>query len=254
MTKTSVHSSVNRFLRKGKAALLAYDQGFEHGPTQDFDLNSVDPDYVLDIAEKAKFTGFISHIGVAEHYWRHRRHKIPLMVKLNGKTKLLGGEPLSRQLCSVKRAAAVGAAGVGYTVYIGSEHESIMLPEAARIIEEAHELDLAAALWMYPRGTGALDPNSTEIIAYGARLALELGADFVKLPFNNDVAGLKWIVKSAGRCNVLIQGGSKIGLTEIVQKLGAAMSAGAKGVAIGRNVWQDHKPMVVAKAVMKEVF
>jgi len=53
------------FLENGKGILLAYDQGLEHGPTKDFNQKSVDPRYIIDIAEKGKFTGIIFQKGVA---------------------------------------------------------------------------------------------------------------------------------------------------------------------------------------------
>ena len=50
---------MDKFFRNGKGLLLAYDQGFEHGPS-DFNAKNVDPEYILDIAQKAGvFTGVI---------------------------------------------------------------------------------------------------------------------------------------------------------------------------------------------------
>ncbi|EKD68107.1 MAG: hypothetical protein ACD_48C00076G0001, partial [uncultured bacterium] len=39
-------NSMQKLLRNEHALFLAYDQGFEHGPT-DFDNKSVDPHYIL---------------------------------------------------------------------------------------------------------------------------------------------------------------------------------------------------------------
>ncbi len=44
---------LNKALRGGKCLLLAYDQGFEHGPT-DFNDENVDPNFILDIAARLK--------------------------------------------------------------------------------------------------------------------------------------------------------------------------------------------------------
>ncbi|MEA3378658.1 MAG: fructose-bisphosphate aldolase, partial [Nanoarchaeota archaeon] len=78
-------------MKKGKSLLLAYDQGLEHGPT-DFNDKNIDPDYIMDIAIKGKFNGIILQKGIAEKYYQG---KIPLILKLNGKTKFLKGDPLS---------------------------------------------------------------------------------------------------------------------------------------------------------------
>src|SRR2546429_9107352 len=50
-------ATMNSFLRNGKGMLLAYDQGFEHGPSADFNDKTIDPAYIMDIAEKGDFTG-----------------------------------------------------------------------------------------------------------------------------------------------------------------------------------------------------
>src|SRR3989344_7045026 len=98
-------SYVEKLLRNGKALFLAYDQGFEHGPT-DFNEKNVDPKYILDIAQKSGvFTAVIFQKGIAEKYYPLGGLDIqktpPLLVKLNGKTALhKGEEPYSPQLCS----------------------------------------------------------------------------------------------------------------------------------------------------------
>ena len=49
-----------------------------------------------------------------------------------GKTNLVKGDPVSTQLCTVKEALKLGASAVGYTIYLGSVHESKMLKDFER--------------------------------------------------------------------------------------------------------------------------
>ena len=83
--------------------ILAYDQGFEHGPS-DFNATNVDPYHVFDIARHGDFTAIACQAGIAEKYWHDDYTDTPLLIKLNGKTSLQRGEPLSLQHCSVRRA------------------------------------------------------------------------------------------------------------------------------------------------------
>ncbi|MGC9132210.1 MAG: aldolase, partial [Candidatus Micrarchaeia archaeon] len=71
------------FLERGKAIILAYDHGIEHGPT-DFNEKCIDPEYVMEIAEKGKFNGIVLQKGIAEKYYNG---KVPLILKVNGKTR-----------------------------------------------------------------------------------------------------------------------------------------------------------------------
>jgi len=251
-----------KFLKNGKAIFFAYDQGFEHGPTDFSDeLQNYDPAKIIEIAKEAGvFTALIFHEGVAQKYYPigglDARSLPPLLLKLNGKTSFhKDEEPYSPQLCSVSEAIRIGASGVGYTVYIGSEHEAKMMGEFSQIEDEAHEKGLIVTMWAYPRGkhvTGKETDKDT--VAYGTRIAFEMGADFVKVPYTGNVESFSWVIKSAGKTKVLIQGGSKKSEEELLAEIKGAMEAGASGVAIGRNVWQSDEPLKVAKAVQSIIF
>ncbi len=235
------------FLLKGKGILLAYDQGLEHGPSKDFNEKSVDPAYILEIAEKGNFTGIIFQKGVAEKYYDG---KIPLIIKVNGKTSLPKGEPIASQICSVKQARALGAKAVGYTIYLGSAHENLMLHEFGRIQQEAHELGLAAVAWIYPRGEAVANDTAPEIVAYAARAGLEAGADAVKIKYTGDPDTFRWAVRSAGAARVFMSGGPKAPTDEaFLTQVKGAIDAGASGLAVGRNVWQHERPLEMAAAL-----
>src|SRR5437870_456632 len=194
------------FLRNGRSLLLAYDQGLEHGPSTDFDERNVDPTFVMEIAVKGGFNGVVFQKGVAERFYTG---KVPLIVKLNGKSNIPKGEPLSRQVCSVEYAVSLGAKGVGYTIYLGSTHEPKMFAEFGRIQEEAHERNLPAIAWVYPRGAAVTNDTSKETVAYAARAALELGADAAKIKYTGDPASFSWAVKAAGGEKVCMTGGPR---------------------------------------------
>lgn len=250
-------NNLNKISRDGKILLLAYDQGFEHGPT-DFDDRSVDPEFVLNLTKSGLFTGVVLQEGVADKYYSKNKEfkKVPLIVKLNGKTSFQRGrDPLSLQLCTVERAIELGAVGIGYTIYVGSEHEEEMMVEFSRIEDEAHKAGLVVIAWMYPRGKKVEGKEEDkEVVAYAARLGLELNADLVKVPFTGDEEGFSWVVRSAGKTGVVAQGGKKKEGKELEEEIGEIMRAGAKGMAIGRNIWQSKDPEEMSKKVAELVF
>src|SRR3989338_8581750 len=243
--------------RNGRVMLLAYDQGIEHGPV-DFDEKSVDPNYIMDIARSGRFTGEIfQEGGAAKNYATavNRGKLPPLVVKLNGKTSFQGEEPLSLQLCTVEKAIELGARAVGYTIYVGSEHEEQMLAEFSRIEDEAHAKGLVVIAWMYPRGKKVAGKQTTkETLAYAARLGLELNADYVKIAYTGDVDSFKWVVAAAGKTKVLVQGGKRLDWPELEAEGTGALAAGASGIAIGRNVWQAVNPEEITKKLASLVF
>jgi len=245
--------NLNKITKQGKCIFLAYDQGLEHGPT-DFNDMSVDPDYILKIASKGKYNGVILQKGIAEKYYKPYRTKVPLILKLNGKTQLLKGDPISTQLCSVKEAIKLGAVAVGYTIFIGSEHEREMFDQFTKIEEEANANGLPVILWAYPRGAVIKDEMDRNILAYSARIGLELGAEMIKMKYNGKINDLKWIVKSAGKAKVIIAGGSKTSEKDLLKQTKEIMRAGAAGLAIGRNVWQRDNPLEITKKLKKIIW
>jgi class I fructose-bisphosphate aldolase len=248
--------NVEKLLRNGRGFLLAYDQGFEHGPT-DFNDENVNPQKIFDIAENSGvFTCIAVQKGIAEKYYQNGVYKTPLVVKLNGKTNYHKGEELfSPQNCSVKEAVELGASGVGYTIYVGSERENESIAEFSKIQEEAHNAELPVIMWAYPRGKHIGEgENTKENLAYAARIALELGADMVKVAYAGDVEAMKWVVKSAGKVKVLVVGGSKSDEQTVLTKTKEILEAGAVGWAMGRNIWQAEDPVGIAKKIEEIIY
>lgn len=227
---------------------MAYDHGFEHGPV-DFDEKSVNPEWVMDIANSGYFTGVVCQKGIAAHYYNPARHTVPLIVKLNGKTSFhKDEEPVSLQNCTVEEAIELGAAGIGYTIYVGSEREQEMIKEFSGIEKEAHKKDLLVIGWMYPRGGHVKSDTDKDTLAYAARLGLELNCDAIKIKYTGDLESYKWVVQSAGRAKVFVVGGPKTETPEeLFNTTKEILEAGAAGLAIGRNVWQSSDPMGIAK-------
>lgn len=243
-----VRINTDKLLHKGRAFFLAYDQGLEHGPA-DFNKKNVDPEYILNIALEGGYTGIILQPGVAEKYWQGAYRQVPLIVKLNGKSSLAKIDPISRQTCSVERAIKLGASAVGYTIYDGSANEPEIFKEFGHIVEKAHDYGIPVIAWMYPRGRFIHDDEDNELLAYSARIGLELGADMVKIKYNGDAENFKWMTRCAGRTGILVAGGAKKGVHEVLNSASETMHSGAIGMAVGRNIWQADRPFSLSKAL-----
>ena len=245
---------LSKITKDGKALFLAYDQGMEHGPVE-FDDEDVDPNYILSIALEGGFNGVIFQKGVAEKYYTGSDFPVPLILKLNGKTNLIeGDDPYSPQICSVDEALKIGASVVGYTIYVGSEHESKMFAEFANIEKEAHAKNIPLMAWMYIKGKEVEGKDVKELTAYAARLGLEMGADIIKIKYPGDVESLKWAVESAGKTIVVVSGGPKEDEGEFLETVKEVMNSGAAGMAIGRNIWKAKDPIGLTQKVKEIIF
>jgi class I fructose-bisphosphate aldolase len=246
----------------GTMLLLPIDQGLEHGPI-DFFANpeALNPEYQARLALEGGYSGIVFHIGLAEKYMPKYAGKVPLVLKLNGKTNIPpDDEAFSPQTATVEDAVRLGADAVGYTLYVGSPAQDQDFIQFMQIRAEAERFGMPVIVWAYPRGWAVEEKggrDSLYAVDYAARVADELGADVVKLnvpdfepeknqaspkPYNTlklDYAqAVRKVVESAGKTMVLFSGGSKMGDEDLLEKARICMEAGATGLIFGRNMWQ----------------
>lgn len=242
-------------MRDGKIMLLAYDQGLEHGPA-DFDDRNYHPNYILDIAREGQYTCVALQYGSAYKFWKGNYEDIPLVLKLNGRTKL-GKKKYSVAQSTVHDAMKLGAKAVGYTLYIGGEYEAEMIREFAHIRNLAHTNGLAVFAWMYPWLTppsSSDDEREWDVVAYAARAGAELGADVVKIKYPHQPEHLPWIIKNAVGTKAVLSGGDKTDDDSFIETVKNFMDAGGHGLAVGRNVWQHDDPTHISRRIHDSIF
>jgi fructose-bisphosphate aldolase, class I len=258
----------------GTLLALPIDQGLEHGP-MDFFANpdSLDPKYQYDLAREGNFSAIALQIGLAEKYHHEYAGEVPLILKLNGKTGIPSdAQAFSALTGTVEDAVRLGADAVGYTVYVGSPSQDRDFEQFHQLRADADRFGMPVVVWAYPRGEAVAKKGGREslfAIDYAARVALELGADIVKVnfpvpsekdaesppPYNTlkltAAQAFRKVVESAGRCLVLVSGGEKIGDAEMLAKVRASMDDGATGIIFGRNMWQ--RPRAEALRMTREL-
>jgi len=246
--------------KSGRLMLFAGDQKIEHLNDDFFGegiaFEDSDPEHLFKIAAQSPIGAFATQLGLISRYGDNYRN-IPYVVKLNSKSNLVKTsqrDPLSPLLTTVqqvvhfKNISDLKVLGVGYTVYLGSEFEDIMLQTAAQVIRNAHENGLIAILWIYPRGKAVANEKDPHLIAGATGVAACLGADFVKVNYPDTYQAkedFKEAIKAAGRTGVICAGGSSIDVDEFLKRLYDQIQAGAAGNATGRNIHQKTLPEAV---------
>ena len=100
-----------------------------------------------------------------------------------------------------------------------------------------------------PVGLGRPEDYTATKVGFAVRQAAELGADVVKTayPTGATVDEFKKIV-DACFVPVIVLGGAAMGDDKaLLTMVKNSMDAGAKGLAVGRNVWQHKNPKLIAK-------
>ena len=251
---------VNNYLaitrNSGRMMLFAGDQKIEHLNDDFFGEGNhpddADPEHLFKIAGSANIGVFATQMGLIARYGADYK-EVPYLVKVNSKSHLVKTEfsdPISvglwdiEQIVEFKENSGLNILGIGYTIYVGSEFESEMMGEAARLIYEAHQYGLLTVLWIYPRGKAVGDERDPHLIAGAAGVAACLGSDFVKLNYPKAVDGnhaeaFKEAIKAAGRTGVVCAGGSSTDNEKFLSQLHDQIHvSGATGNATGRNIHQ----------------
>src|SRR5512136_1204121 len=263
----------------GKLVILPVDQGFEHGPARSFAPNppAYDPDYHFQLAIDAGCNAYAAPLGFLEAAAARFAGQIPLILKLNNSDSLAKmDQPISAITGSVDEALRLGCSAVGYTIYPGSGARNRQYEDLRAITEEAKRKGLVVVVWSYPRGAGVSKDGetATDIAAYAAQIAAQLGAHIIKVkPPKDLVEGaeakkvfekyaiptktlperVRHVVQSAfnGKRIVIFSGGEAKGTEDVLAEIRGLKEGGSFGSIMGRNAFQ--RPRAEALKLLDEV-
>jgi fructose-bisphosphate aldolase, class I len=179
----------------GYVSILPVDQGIEHSAGASFAKNPqyFDPENIVKLAVEAGCNAVASTFGVLAATARHYVHKIPFIVKINHNELLTYPNAFDQVMFgSVEQAWNMGAAGIGATIYFGSEQSTRQIVEVAEAFHEAHQLGMFTVLWCYLRNSafkvGGTDYHvAADLTAQANHLGVTIEADIIKqkLPETN---------------------------------------------------------------------
>ncbi|HEV3001400.1 MAG TPA: class I fructose-bisphosphate aldolase [Solirubrobacteraceae bacterium] len=278
----------------GYVSILPVDQGIEHSAGASFAPNPMyfDPAALVELAVEGGCNAFASTLGVMGAVSRKWAHKFPFIVKLNHNQLLTYPNEYDQiMFSSVQRAWGLGAAGVGATIYFGSEQSSRQIVEVARAFEEAHRLGMFTVLWCYLRNSkfkieGTDYHLAADLTGQANHLGVTIEADIIKqkLPENRmgfgAVSGLNGAYGKthklvdeklttdhpidltryqvlncySGRAGLINSGGASSGETDLQEAVRTAVinkRAGGMGLISGRKAFQ--RPMDEGVALLHAI-
>jgi DhnA family fructose-bisphosphate aldolase class Ia len=171
--------------------------------------------------------------------------------------ELLGHEGFAhahRLIATVEDAVRAGADMVHVYAHLGSKDPG----EDAAEMERLGQVVGAADRWGLPvlceplaRGTAvaAGQSNRRDFVALAARMAAEAGADMVKVEYTGDPDSFRTVVDTCAAPVVMMGGAPADRFGDFLTTLADAVAAGAKGVAVGRNLFLHPRPDLATRAV-----
>jgi class I fructose-bisphosphate aldolase len=269
-----------RLANTGYLSILPVDQGIEHSAAASFAPNPLyfDPANICRLAVEGGCNAVASTFGVLASVSREFAHKIPFIVKLNHNELLTYPNKFDQIMFgSVKEAFDLGAAGVGATIYFGSEESTRQIQEVSRAFKEAHDHGMFTVLWCYLRNSAfkteqADYHGAADLTGQANHLGVTIEADIIKqkLPENNGgynafsgygktsklvydelttdhpIDLCRWQVANCymGRVGLINSGGESKGAGDLAAAVRTAVinkRAGGQGLISGRKAFQ--RPM-----------
>lgn len=266
-----------RLANTGYISILPVDQGIEHSAAASFAKapEYFDPQAICDLALDAQCSGVTTTLGGLGIVARKYAHKIPMIAKINH-NELLTYPANADQVMfgNVRQAWDLGAAGIGATIYFGSDNSTRQIREVSAAFSEAHRLGMFTILWCYLRNSafktsGADDFHlAADLTGQANHLGVTIEADIIKqkLPTNNggyvsvgfgrtdplvydklttnhpiDLARWQVLNCYAGRIGLINSGGESVGSNDMADAVRTAVinkRAGGTGLIVGRKAFQ----------------
>ncbi len=235
---------LNRIFRAdGRALIVACDHGMISGPDRGIERMG---DTLAAVIAGGVDAVMVSY-GTARRFARELAG-VGLVLRMDGAGTVLGpGDGPGDRFYRIEDALRLAADALCVTAFPGSVHEEHTLKVLAQVIREAHAWGLPVMAEMVPGGFDSGPEHRTlESVSVAARVAAELGADWVKIPY---VEGFDFVVQSCYVPVVVLGGPRREDPNETLDMVAAALDAGAVGATIGRNIWKAADPTQMARAL-----
>lgn len=223
----------------GHALVLPIDHGYFLGPTRKLEdpWRTVEP--LLPYSDAIMLTRGILRSSIDPSF------DTPIILRVSGGSSILS-EDLSNETIttSVFEAARLNVSAVSLSIFVGSRYEHQTLANLAALVDDCEDYGIPV---LAVTAVGKeLEKRDARYLALCCRIAAELGARFVKTYY---CEGFEKVIEGCP-VPVLIAGGPRMD-TELdaLQTAYDAIQAGAVGVVMGRNIWQNDHAVAMIKAV-----
>src|SRR5438270_8343113 len=221
----------------GRTVMLAIDHGYFQGPTAGLERVAVN---IVPLLPHA--TALMCTRGIL-------RTTVPAAVATGVVLRASGGPSILKELSNeqlavdVEDAARLNVAAMAVQVFIGGENETQSVHNLTRLV------DMGLRAGIPTLGVTAVGKNMTRDARYfrlATRICAELGAHFVKTYYVEE--GFETVTASCP-VPIVMAGGKKLAERDALTMAYRAVSEGAAGVDMGRNIFQSEAPVAMIQAV-----
>ncbi|MBI5969555.1 MAG: 3-hydroxy-5-phosphonooxypentane-2,4-dione thiolase [Deltaproteobacteria bacterium] len=224
----------------GRTVMLAVDHGYFLGPTTGLQEPGKTIAPLIPYADSLMLTRGVLRSCVTT------ATDIPIVLRVSGGTSILGNLANEATTVSMKDALRLNVSGVALSIFVGSDLERQTLLAMADLINEGEDCGVPV---LAVTAVGKDMARDSRYLGLACRIAAELGAHVVKTYYCED---FEKVVKNCP-VPIVIAGGKKIPELDALKLAFDAVSRGAVGVDMGRNIFQSEHPVAMIRTVREIV-
>src|SRR5437899_7704661 len=223
----------------GHAVMLAVDHGYFMGPTHKLEEPRKTIEPLLPFSDAIMCTRGVLRTSIDP------KTSVPIVLRVSAGASVIG-ETLTNEATttSFRDAIRLNAAAVALSIFVGTQHEHQTLKSLGQLVNLGEDYGIPV---LAVTAVGKeLEKRDARYLGLACRIASEFGAHFVKTYYCEDFS------KVVESCPVplVVAGGPKLE-TELdaLELAFDATQDGARGVDMGRNIWQSANPVGMIRAI-----
>ena len=223
----------------GRAVMLALDHGYFLGPTHKLEVPKQTIDPLLPYADTIMLTRGVLRNCVDPDSGAN------VVLRVSGGSSIVGPNLENEGITtSFEEAIKLNVAGVGLSVFVGTEFEKQTLLGLSELVNNGEKYGIPV-LAITAVGK-ELEKRDDRYLALCCRICAELGAHIVKTYYCEDFEK----VTTSCPVPIVIAGGPKLETElDVFNMTYDAIQKGAVGVDMGRNIWQHEYPIAMIKSI-----
>lgn len=221
----------------GRTVMLAIDHGYFQGPTTSLERVDLSILPLVPVADALMCTRGILRSTIPP------TSRTPVVLRASGGPSILKELSDEQIAVDIEDAARLNVSALAVQVFIGGANETRSVHNMTRLV------DLGLRYGIPVMGVTAVGKELTRDARYlrlACRICAELGAQFVKTYYVDE--GFETVTASCP-VPIVMAGGKKLPELEALTMAHRAVSEGASGVDLGRNIFQSDNPAGMLRAV-----
>jgi putative autoinducer-2 (AI-2) aldolase len=224
-----------------RTVMLAVDHGYFLGPTSGLERIDLTIVPLLRWADTLMCTRGILRSTIPPSFTRG------VVLRASGGPSILKELSDEEIALDMEDALRLNAAAVAVQVFIGGEHETRSVHNMTRLVDAGNRYGVPV---LGVTAVGKDMVRDAKYIRLASRICAELGASYVKTYYVSD--GFETVTASCP-VPIVIAGGKKVPEVDALRMAHDAVTRGAAGVDMGRNIFQSEDPAAMIRAVRRVV-